>query len=370
VTLTDDVMEAEESAAEKLKKSGRTVTRLSDVEAAGASSPTSPTPAAYANKEHFGPSRATSARSTPQSLRPPRSIASHHRLTASAFAKPPRAPGARDGLALSSRAVCSASTPALLMYTSGTTGNPKGVKVSHSNIIAAAAGASHSKSALGPFVGGSDGERFLAYLPLAHIMEFVVEFCACATRTARHAADCSAPSDVSRTVPSAACFCQGVTIGYGGVGTILPTAPKMAQTTPPQMGDAQAFGPTVFLAAPAVLDRLYAVVNGKINAAPGPIKAWFQAALKSGAERHAQGMVGANPLLGIIFKPVQKLLGGRVKIIGTGSAPLGIEIARFCATAFACPVVQGYGLTETSVPRAAPLTMARATHRRAEWCSR
>ena len=143
-------------------------------------------------------------------------------------------------------------------------------------------------------------------------------------------------------------FCNGMVIGYGGVGTILPTAPKMLQTTPPQIGDAAAFGPNLFLAAPAVLDRLYAVVNGKINAAPGPIKAWFKAALANGAENYEAGQVGANPILGLIFKPVQKLLGGQVRIIGTGSAPLGLEIAKFCATVFGCPVIQGYGLTETT----------------------
>ena len=208
---------------------------------------------------------------------------------------------------------------AVLMYTSGTTGNPKGVLISHANISAAVGGSTVSTAALGSYL--APGQRFLAYLPLAHIMEFVVEMSA---------------------------FCNGMVIGYGGVGTILPTAPKMLQTTPPQVGDAAAFGPNLFLAAPAVLDRLYAVVNGKINAAPGPIKAWFKAALANGAENYEAGQVGANPILGLIFKPVQKLLGGQVRIIGTGSAPLGLEIAKFCATVFGCPVIQGYGLTETT----------------------
>ena len=52
--------------------------------------------------------------------------------------------------------------------------------------------------------------------------------------------------------------------------------------------------------------------------------------------------------MGLIFRPVQRLLGGQVEIIATGSAPLGMQVAKFCATAFSCPVVQGYGLTETS----------------------
>jgi len=154
-----------------------------------------------------------------------------------------------------------------------------------------------------------------------------------------------------------ACLSLGIVIGYAGVGTLLPTAPKMLQTTPPQVGDAGAFAPTIFLAAPAVLDRLYAVVNGKINAAPGPIKGWFKAALSNGADNYDQGGVGANPLLGLIFKPVQKLLGGQVAVIGTGSAPLGIEIAKFCQTVFSCPVIQGYGLTETTATTCIGITV-------------
>ena len=256
VTLTDEA--ADSAAAILLKSHGIEVSKLSDVEAAGRAAPTPPQPA-----------------------------------------KP--------------------ETPAVLMYTSGTTGNPKGVLVSHANVTAAVGGSTVPEAALAQYI--TPGARFLAYLPLAHIMEFVLEM---------------------------SCFSNGMTIGYGGVGTILPTAPKMLQSTPPQVGDAGAFGPTLFLAAPAVLDRLYAVVNGKINAAPGPIKAWFKAALQNGADNYDVGGVGANPLLGLIFKPVQKLLGGRVAVIGTGSAPLGVEIAKFCQSVFNCPVIQGYGLTETT----------------------
>ena len=64
------------------------------------------------------------------------------------------------------------SDVAVLMYTSGTTGNPKGVLISHANISATIGGATTKTSALGPYL--RPGERFLAYLPLAHIMELVI----------------------------------------------------------------------------------------------------------------------------------------------------------------------------------------------------
>ena len=221
VTLTDDA--ADTAAAILLKSHGIEVCRISELEAAGAAKPTAPTPA------------------TPGSV-------------------------------------------AVTMYTSGTTGTPKGVLLSHANVVAAISGSTTPSAALGKYM--QPGLRFLAYLPLAHIMELVVEL---------------------------ACISQGMVVGYGGVGTILATSPKMLTTTPPQDGDAAAFKPTLFLAAPAVLDRIFAVVNGKINAAPGPLKAWFQAALADGAAHFEKGGVGANPLLGLIFKPVQKLLGGQVR---------------------------------------------------------
>jgi len=207
---------------------------------------------------------------------------------------------------------------AVTMYTSGTTGNPKGVLMSHGNLLATMAGGSAQTAALAKYT--TPGGRFLAYLPLAHIMEMIIELGA---------------------------FSSGMVVGYGGVGSILATAPRMLQTKPPQLGDAAAFQPTLFLAAPAVLDRIFAVVNGKINAAPKPINRWFRKALADGAANFEKGKIGPNPLVGLIFKPVAKLLGGKVAVIGTGSAPLGLEIRKFCMTAFRCPVIQGYGLTET-----------------------
>ena len=170
-------------------------------------------------------------------------------------------------------AACKPSDLAVCMYTSGTTGNPKGVQLSHSALLATLGGGTSATAALCAYT--RPGERFLAYLPLAHIMELILEL---------------------------SCFHAGMVIGYGGVGTILPTAPKMLQTKPPQAGDAMAFQPTLFLAAPAVLDRIYAVVNGKINAAPPLISSWFRAALADGAANFAKGRVGAGPLVGLIFK--------------------------------------------------------------------
>lgn len=100
-----------------------------------------------------------------------------------------------------------AQETAVLMYTSGTTGNPKGVLLSHENITAVSAAT--ADGSLREYLC-TPGKRFLAYLPLAHIMELCVEF---------HA------------------FCSGAVVGYGGPGTVLATSPKMLQTSPAQLGD-------------------------------------------------------------------------------------------------------------------------------------
>lgn len=63
---------------------------------------------------------------------------------------------------------------AIIMYTSGTTGLPKGVKISHENVVATVAGLEHKIPSILPG-GGIDKEVYLAYMPLAHIMEMAGE---------------------------------------------------------------------------------------------------------------------------------------------------------------------------------------------------
>lgn len=208
---------------------------------------------------------------------------------------------------------------AVLMYTSGTTGNPKGVLLSHQAVCSMCHATTSPTGVLADFI--KPGYRYLAYLPLAHIMELAVEICLLG---------------------------QGYTIGYGGTGTILPTSIKMLH--PNQKGDGQALKPDIFVAAPAVLDRVFNAVSTKFRNMKGLVKSIIDGGLESGRRNFDQGGVGASGCLApIIFKKkVSTLLGGKIKLIITGSAPLGVEVQKFVQTVFACPVRQGYGLTETS----------------------
>eukprot|EP00320_Phaeocystis_rex_P009045 CAMPEP_0119056244 /NCGR_PEP_ID=MMETSP1178-20130426/931_1 /TAXON_ID=33656 /ORGANISM="unid sp, Strain CCMP2000" /LENGTH=690 /DNA_ID=CAMNT_0007036949 /DNA_START=3 /DNA_END=2078 /DNA_ORIENTATION=+ len=222
--------------------------------------------------------------------------------------------------------VASSGGTAVLMYTSGTTGNPKGVLISHKSLLASMAATTSPNSAVS--LNGRNYLRpdsvYLAYLPLAHIMELAVEV---------------------------TCFAVGCRVGYGSPGTITPTALKMLQTTPPQVGDAGLLGPTLFVAAPAVLDKVLIAIKAKFGATSPFIQGRINAALQSGKDNFDAGGVGAHWsfLIGkmIAFKKAQKLLGGRVELMLTGSAPLGVEVQKYVQTVFDCRVRQGYGLTET-----------------------
>jgi|TARA_B110000008_G_scaffold267018_2_gene293763 long-subunit acyl-CoA synthetase (AMP-forming) len=200
---------------------------------------------------------------------------------------------------------------AVLMYTSGTTGAPKGVMLNHSNVCATMTGLKDA----GDF---TNKDVYLAYLPLAHIMEMAAE-----------------------TVMLA----LGAAIGYGSPQTLTDTGLKLAPGT---RGDAPTLKPTFMVFAPAVLDRVRQAVQAKFSAAKPALKKLINAGLVAGRKDFENGKIGAPFLYNaIIFKKVQKLIGGRVRIMISGSAPLSRETQIFMQTCFRCPVRQGYGLTET-----------------------
>lgn len=162
---------------------------------------------------------------------------------------------------------------------------------------------------------------YLAYLPLAHIMELAVEI---------------------------TLYYLGMSVGYGSPHTLTPSSVKMKQTTPPQKGDAMALSPTVMVFAPAVLDKVYAGIKIKVKNGSSLKQTLFGWALDDALAKYDAGGVGPHWLLNsIVFKPVQALLGGRVRCMLAGSAPLSADVQKFVQSCFAAPLRQGYGLTET-----------------------
>lgn len=204
---------------------------------------------------------------------------------------------------------------ALVMYTSGTTGQPKGVVLSHANIIAALAGFEHNMQGR-----VTEEDVYLAYLPLAHIMELVAELYV---------------------------INHGAAIGYGSPHTLVQGGVKLK--TPESQGDAPLLQPTIMVFAPAVLDKLRAGVQAQREKLSEHLKKLWDCGISSGRRRFERGIIGANVLCNeVVFKKVQANVGGRLKYILSGSAPVSKELQSFCQTVLGVPIRQGYGLTETT----------------------
>jgi len=189
-----------------------------------------------------------------------------------------------------------------IMYTSGTTGTPKGVLISHANLIA-------EMAAVEGLVNVGPGDRYLSFLPLAHILERVI---------------------------IGACVIFGGAIGFfhGDAREVLD--------------DVKVLKPTIFVGVPRVFDRARQGVLKNVEEQPPVNKFLFKAAFQ--LKKYA---ILLAPSLNIpfidqvVFKKTRELLGGEVRFIISSGAPLSYEAELFARICFCCPVSQAYGLTET-----------------------
>jgi long-chain acyl-CoA synthetase len=199
---------------------------------------------------------------------------------------------------------------ATIVYTSGTTGRPKGVMLSHRNILSNA----HASLTI---IDCYQEDVFLSFLPLSHTLE----------RTA------------SYYLPMMA----GATVAYArSVGQLAE--------------DLQTVRPTVMIAVPRVFERVYQRLHDQVKTRPAPVRMLFRLAVKAGWRRfeHDQRRAGWHPLLLLwpllrrkVADQVLAKLGGRLRATISGGAPLPKEVARLFI-GLGLPLLQGYGLTETS----------------------
>jgi long-chain acyl-CoA synthetase len=205
-------------------------------------------------------------------------------------------------------ATAKAITPedlATLLYTSGTTGIPKGVMLTHGNL------ACNFSCSLGEF-GLAPGSSSVSFLPLSHI-------------TARHV--------------DYALMHGGVSLAYCPFLEELPRA-------------LQEVRPAIFVAVPRVYEKIRLQAEHTARSfAKRHILDW---ALAVGREHRAEILVGETPTAWswrmadrIVFSQIRQGMGGQVQIYISGGAPLGRELAEWYADA-GIRIHEGYGLTETS----------------------
>ena len=199
---------------------------------------------------------------------------------------------------------------ATLVYTSGTTGNPKGAMLTHGN-IASNVGATLSLINLSP------GQVTLSILPLSHILERTADF---------------------------AYLAGGGTIAY-------------AESVLKVRDNLQEVGPHVFAAVPRLFEKMKAAILENVAGYPKIRQKIFHWALGVGAQRlpyriNHQPMPGGLAFKSkladkLVFSKIHERLGGRVEFVLSGGAPLSAELAAFFIGA-GVEICEGYGLTETS----------------------
>ncbi|XP_054651262.1 long-chain-fatty-acid--CoA ligase 3a [Dunckerocampus dactyliophorus] len=199
---------------------------------------------------------------------------------------------------------------AVIMYTSGSTGKPKGAMISHSNIIAGITGLAERIPNL------TEEDTYIGYLPLAHVLELSAEL---------------------------VCLSHGCKIGYSSPQTLTDQSTKIKKGS---KGDTSVLRPTLMAAVPEIMDRIYKSVMAKLEEMNCFQQTLFTLAYNYKLEQLSKGH--STPICDrLVFRKVRSLLGGRVRVLFSGGAPLSAATQCFMNVCFCCPVGQGYGLTET-----------------------
>jgi len=194
----------------------------------------------------------------------------------------------------------------MVCYTSGTTGTPKGVMLTHANMVATVSAAFKVLESSGVRIDTND--VLISYLPLAHSYERALE---------------------------------SVVITVGGkIGFFQGDIRKL-------MDDIKELRPTLFPSVPRLLNRFYDKVLAGVNSGSKMKQFLFNMALNSKKKDLKKGIVRNNTIWDkLVFKKPQEALGGRCRLITTGSAPISSSVLSFLRCIVGCPLLEGYGQTE------------------------
>lgn len=206
---------------------------------------------------------------------------------------------------------------ATIVYTSGSTGNPKGAELTHKNFVSITITASQALHE----VVLDDHPRLLLFLPLAHCFARFIQYASIA-------------SD------------DGV-VGY------LPDTKSL-------LPDLRSFEPTYLLGVPRVFEKVYNAASHKAGAgwkgrlfvkAAEAARIWSRK--EQAGEQHTFAEIAERAKYEtLVYRTVRGALGPKIKYVACGGAPLSLDLAHFY-NGIGLPMIQGYGMTETAAPFAA-----------------
>lgn len=183
--------------------------------------------------------------------------------------------------------------------------------LSHKNILSSAAAYSVISDSL------SEKDSYLAYLPLAHVLEMASEFFF---------------------------MSMGMSIGYGSPLTITDKSTGIARGV---RGDFSVLKPTIATAVPLVLDRIRKGITEEIESKGAFAKQLFEFVISY--KRHWTKQGYRTPIVNfLVCNKIKEILGGRLRLMAVGGAPLGPETHEFINACLDIEILQGYGLTEVA----------------------